>query len=81
MYFNLDTVEIPLGHVEPTWNERDWTYPPVEGKNGYIAAASLATGPSSTLIPDTTDVYASPFYDVPRTLPGTWPTNGLGTEV
>ena len=29
---------------ETSWRERDWVYPPVEGKNGFIGSATTWVG-------------------------------------
>ncbi len=67
--FNFDTVEFRWDIFDSTWSERDWTYPPVVGKNGYVGAAALNTDQSYIgLLPNTTDVSATPFSEMPRNI-------------
>ena len=69
--FNFDTTEFRWDIFESTWKERDWKYPPVVGRNGYVGAAALKVDQDTAIIPNTTDVAATPFPDVPRT-PAGW---------
>ncbi len=38
--FKWGIKELRFDIFEPTWKEKDWVYPPVPGKNGYIGAAT-----------------------------------------
>ncbi|OPB43456.1 serine endopeptidase [Trichoderma guizhouense] len=70
--FNFDTTEFRWDIFESTWREKDWTYPPVVGKKGYVGAASLWLNGIPLLIPNTSDVSATPFTDIPRSISGSY---------
>ncbi|KAG9231301.1 putative minor extracellular protease vpr [Amylocarpus encephaloides] len=72
---NFATTELRWDIFDSSWVERDWKYPPVVGKAGYIGSAtswSLASkfpafDPS---IRDANDVFALPLIDLPRDFDG-----------
>ncbi|KAH8882151.1 putative minor extracellular protease vpr [Thozetella sp. PMI_491] len=69
------TTELRWDIFEESWNERDWVYPPVVGRAGYIGAATTWAGNTAKTyfdpsIDDATDLTSFPFSYVPRDIVG-----------
>ncbi|KAI1107937.1 subtilisin-like protein [Jackrogersella minutella] len=57
---------------EANWNESQWSYPPVEGENGYIGPATSWTGSSGYFDPRIDDPNDTFTYPLTENLRGGW---------
>lgn len=71
----LATRELRWDIFETAWKERDWKYPPVVGKDGYIGAVTgwADAGWNNVFDPETADadnLVTTPLLNVPRSVTG-----------
>lgn len=72
---NFATTELRWDIFDASWVERDWRYPPVVGKAGYVGSATTWSGVYDNTVFDpaihnASEVVALPLSDIPRDIPG-----------
>ncbi|OTB06028.1 hypothetical protein M426DRAFT_319392 [Hypoxylon sp. CI-4A] len=63
---------------EANWNESLWSYPPVEGENGYIGPVAAYNGSISYFDPSVSDPESTTTYPLTNNLRGGWDHSWFG---